>query len=383
MSCTNSLLSRLYIANARRTITNALTKEVQDFNIAPFRIVDPCPVQHNQSCLNRIYTVPPEVTMLLEEHMPKELWKQATVFRELGILIRKPAVELISYLEQTDFTKPINKYVLYGRIGVGKSTTLMHLIHYGLTKQFIIVYLPWVCTWYRYAKDVVESPLRPDKLDVPTYAVRWLNFFKRLNHLSLSQFDLKVSKEYTWSPKESTKAGEPLSALIEFGIERTKFACGVIDALINELKMASTAEKCRTLIVIDGFNAFTSAHTLIRDENRVRVPPDRISITSTFFNSVNYDWCNGAAILTVDKRANKERRESDYPTYLLGKKGFEQLDPFLPICVESYTKEEFKTMLEYYKDRKWIRDISPQGEKEIELLSSRIPLELWLFSKPL
>ncbi|CAL7936748.1 unnamed protein product [Xylocopa violacea] len=354
MPYTYSLFSRLYIANVRRLATNVAAKEVQDINIAPFRIVDPCPVQHDESCLNRIYTVPPDITMLLKEHMPKELWKQASVFREFD-----------------------------GRVGVGKSTTLMHLIHYGLTKQFFIIYLPWVCTWFRYARDAAVSPLNPEKLDIPTYGVRWLTFFKQLNHASLSQFDLKVSKEYTWSPKEHTTAGESLSALIEFGIERTKFACGVIDALVNELKVASTAGKCKTLIVIDGFNAFTSAHTLIRDDSHIRVPPDRISITSTFFNSVNYDWCNGAAILTVDKKANKERRESDYPTYLLGKKGFEQLDPFLPICVEPYSREEFKTIIEYYKDRKWIRDISPQGEKEMEMLCARIPADIWHFTKPL
>lgn len=116
---------------------------------------------------------------------------------------------------------------------------------------------------------------------------------------------MKVSKEYIWSQREVTKCGEPLSNLIEFGIQRSKFACGVISALVDELKMASTAGKCRTLVVIDGFNAFTSSCTLIRDENRAFVPPERISITSAFFNSVDKDWCNGAAILTVDQRASK------------------------------------------------------------------------------
>lgn len=44
--------------------------------------------------------------------MTLDLRKQTKVFRELGILVRRPAVEIISYLEQTDFTKSINKYIL-------------------------------------------------------------------------------------------------------------------------------------------------------------------------------------------------------------------------------------------------------------------------------
>lgn len=74
---------------------------------------------------------------------------------------------------------------------------------------------------------------------------------------------------------------------------------------MDELKLASTAGKCKTLVFIDGFNAFTSTITHVCDENNKYMPPEKISITSAFYNIVNYDWCNGAAILTVDKRANK------------------------------------------------------------------------------
>lgn len=383
MSYTYSSLSRMCIASGRRALITAAVKEVPETNNALFRLPESFPPEHDESCLNRIFTIPSDVTALIKEHLPGELRKQAKIFRELGILVRKPAVELISYLEQTDFTKPLNKYVLYGRIGAGKTTTLIHLMHYGLAKQFILLHLPWVCTWYRFAKEITESPLVPGKLDIPQEAASWLKYFKHLNQLLLSQLDLKVSNDYNWSQKEFTKSGDSLINLIEFGIQRQKFACGVIDALICELKAASTAGKCKTLVIMDGFNAFTSDFTSIRDDTRAYVPPERISITSSFFNCVKYDWCNAAAILTVDKRANKDKRDSDYPTYLLGKKGFEHLDPFLPICVEQYSKEEFKTILEYYKDRKWLRDVSPQGQEELELLSNRNPNELWQFCKPL
>lgn len=114
-----------------------------------------------------------------------------------------------------------------------------------------------------------------------------------------------MSKDYTWTDQESTKCGEPLLDVIDYGINRIKFACGIVNALVNELKEASQAGKCRTLVVIDGFNAFTSKHTSIKDENNVFVPPEKISLTTTFLNSVDYNWCNGAAVLSVDTKANK------------------------------------------------------------------------------
>jgi len=61
---------------------------------------------------------------------------------------------------------------------------------------------------------------------------------------------------------------------------------------------------------------------------------------------------------------------------LLGKEGFEHLDPFIPVLVEDYNTAEFDTMIEYYKDRKWIRNITPNGQKELELISNKNPLAL-------
>ncbi|CAK9819295.1 28S ribosomal protein S29, mitochondrial [Anthophora plagiata] len=383
LSHTCSLFSRMCVASGRRTVTTAAAKEIQDTKIPSFRSMESYPPEHDTNDLNQIYTVPETITNLLIPGVPDEMKKQIKIFNEFGILIRKPAIELISFLEQTDYTKCINKYVLYGKLGVGKTITLLHLVHYGFVKNFVIVYLPWVANWFRFPKKVAQSVLNPNQLDLPEDVAKWLKFFKCLNEMTLSQLDLKVSKEYTWSQRESTKCGDSLFSLIDFGIQRTKFASGVLCALLDEIKMASTSGKCKTLVVIDGFNAFTSERTLVRDDNRVYATPERISITSAFFDIVNYNWCNGAVILTVDTRANKEKKESIYPTYLLGKKGFEHLDPFLPICVENYSTEEFETILKYYQDRKWIREISSQGQKEWEILCNKNPREVWNFSKPL
>lgn len=116
---------------------------------------------------------------------------------------------------------------------------------------------------------------------------------------------LKVSKDYVWNQREMTSQGTPILELVEFGINRIKYACGVVDALIRELKLASTAGKCKTMVIIDGFNAFTSSHTRIRDDNKAMVLPKQVTLAIPFFNIIKNDWCNGAIVMTVDQTANK------------------------------------------------------------------------------
>lgn len=78
---------------------------------------------------------------------PKSYDKQIKTFNEATLMIRKPAVEIMNYIRNTDFTKPINRYVLYGENGTGKSLTIAHLLHYGFTNDFVLVHVPWVPYW--------------------------------------------------------------------------------------------------------------------------------------------------------------------------------------------------------------------------------------------
>ncbi|UYV77521.1 K02A2.6-like, partial [Cordylochernes scorpioides] len=66
---------------------------------------------------------------------------------------------------------------------------------------------------------------------------------------------------------------------------------------------------------------------------------------------------NGALLLSVDNyHFNPECRRPDYsPMYLLGEKGMEDIEPFLPVQVNKFTDEEFNHYLDYLCDLKWIQ----------------------------
>ena len=108
-----------------------------------------------------------------------------------------------------------------------------------------------------------------------------------------------------WSQRETTPSGAPILEMIEFGINRVKFASEVIFSLMDELKQASIAGNCKTMVVIDGFNAFYSDCTRIKNDNKVFVPARQVTLSQAFINITKCDWNHGAVILSVDKTAVK------------------------------------------------------------------------------
>ena len=50
----------------------------------------------------------------------------------------------------------------------------------------------------------------------------------------------------------------------------------------------------------------------------------------------------------------------------------------MPILIENYTIEEFEATMDYYKDRKWLRNISKEGQREIELVTARNPFRVMM-----
>ncbi|KAK2575396.1 hypothetical protein KPH14_008312 [Odynerus spinipes] len=360
------------------TLANTAPKDMHDESLQHFRTGESNPVNHNEQHLHRFYTIPSDITKILFQTsgMPKSFYNQINTFNECSILIRNPATEIISYLEQTDYSRPMNKYVLHGKYGTGKTITLMHILHYAFTKEMITVHVPTPNIWFRFPKETSNFDKTPGIIDLPIDAGKWLLYFKCQNNNLLSKLDLKVSKDYEWTKREKTTSGSSLLEMIEFGINRVRYASCVIDALLNELKEAGIAGKCKVLAAMDAYNAFWSDYTTIRNDDKVTVSPKQISLTPIFTNFLKADWCNGVAVAVVDITACKDRRESDHPRYLLGKDGFEHLDPFIPIQVENYTKSEFESAMEYYKERKWVRNISSNGLTELWTLTNGHPFEL-------
>lgn len=344
-----------------------------------FRTTQSNPTNHTENHIGRFYTIDPALkkTLFHRTAIPRTIVEDVRTFTEMSLMIREPAVEVINILNKTDYSKPANRIVLYGEFGVGKTCQLLHLIHYGYVNNFIIVHVPWLPNWFRRFKEKSNSVTKEGMIDINVDAAAWLIHFKTQNHELLNKLDLKCSKEYVWSQREVTPAGSTLFELIEHGINRVKFATDTIAVLIEELKAHSTEGKCKTMVAIDGYNAFFMNRTRAKFDSRVVAKPEDFTITHPFLSITKADWCNGVCLLVVDKRAaSAEYRQSELPKYQLRRKGFEHLDPFIPIHVGLYDDIEYNNVIDYYLDRKWITNLAPGADKELKLLSGQNPYSL-------
>lgn len=351
-----------------------------------FRTLESNPTKHTANHLGRYYTIDNSLqkSVFHKTTMPKKFYEDTKTFAEMCIMVREPAVEVISHLNNTDYTKPINRYIFYGELGVGKSTQMLHLIHYGHVNDFIIVHVPWVADWFKKPKEKSNSETKEGMLDINIDAASWLIHFKTQNIELLKRLDLKCSQDYEWSQREKTLAGSTLLELIDHGINRVKFATDTIAVLLDELKQQSTDGKCRTMVAIDGFNAFFHPVTYMKFDNRIPATPKDITITHPFLNITKSDWSGGVCILVVDKWClTEDRMESDLPKYLLNRKGFEHVDPFVPMRVDLYNDLEFDNTINYYLNRKWIQNYTPGFDNELKFLSGGNGYKLKQITAPL
>ncbi|XP_014244282.1 28S ribosomal protein S29, mitochondrial [Cimex lectularius] len=375
------LIGRVFKRIAGRSAGGqALTKNwFSTSQISCMRIDETNPVKHTNEHLGLFYTVPvaDRAKLFPAGGLPKSFLSSVDTFNEMCLMIRKPALDVINYLEKTDFDKPVIRYVLFGKPGCGKTLTLAHIVHYAYLNQFVLVHVPWTWTWFRDKKvDAAYSTSHAGMVDLPVVSANWLKHFQTQNENLLKNLDLKIGKDYVWNQREVTTEGSSIHELILHGINRIKYAADCVDALISELKAASNAKKCKTLVVIDGFNALLGGSpTVVKTEDKLMVNPANVTLSQTMINACKQDWTNGAVVLTIDQRAAKNNfLNNHFPLYLLGRKGFETLDPFVPVPVTELTESEFHNMVDYYEDRKWI--FRKDGRVDLEFLTNKNPYKL-------
>lgn len=347
------------------------------------------PGLHTQDHLGLWYTLQPDAVKQLFGHggIPMQYVTQCKTFAETCLMIRKPALTVIDYIKRTNLSLPPNKFILYGNDGVGKSLSLVHITHFLSEDGWLLIHLPWAPRWRRGFKEIAQSASVPGRYDHPLDAVMWLQHFKSQNSELLKTLQLVTSEKYMWSRREVTEVGVPLSELIETGISRARYASDCIMALATELKQYATAKRCKVAVVADGINTFFCTSSRYRLEDLTYLNPEKFTIHQAFLQLFGNDWRNGIVVGSVDRLANDgHRRDSYLPRYLLRQKGWETLDPFIPILVSNYNELEMQSIVDYYVDRRWLQNekgASDVGRWELASLSGCNPYTLMHVTKSL
>ncbi|XP_071793898.1 small ribosomal subunit protein mS29-like isoform X1 [Asterias amurensis] len=321
-----------------------------------FRTSQDNPANHGVQDVGMYYTIPmDQVKKILPVGYSRSWEKLIVPFQEAAVMVRKPATDIISLLNTSNYSHPPMRYVLYGTKGSGKTMSLCHIIHYCHSQRWLIVHVPCAFSWIATGRfDYIDSVHQEGMYDQPAFSTEWLKQFKARNEHFLPQ--LKTSESYVWSKRETTEKNEPLLAVIEQGLSRPKNATDAIGVVLKELQLQSFSGGYKMMVAVKGVNAFFSERTIVRKPGGYRIPVREMTMVQHFKKMLLGNWINGAIVTSVDQHLCRPQPFDYKPLNLLHKEGFETMDPFLPVFVDNYSDKEFESCLALYKEKRWLQN---------------------------
>lgn len=311
----------------------------------------------------------------------REYYKAIGVNR---IMVRKPALTAINYIKKLKPSLPNVRMLFYGDKGHGKTHTLAHLLHYlYMSQNHVMINIREIKKFARSPWEFKESTSRPGRIDTPLNAAIFLQYFKNQNSELLDKLKdtLVCSQDYKWSSREFTKAGSPLVAIAEHGLNRVIHASDCMAVLFKELMLASDEGKIQLVSSIDNVNfLFDEFAGVLKHPDLKRVIIDEITVARAIKKLIKGKYKGGLVLATCDDKLSKQQNQT--PGDVLGVEGWNCFDPFLPIPVPKYSRKEYESCMNMYQDIGWlcrpesrtqevrdeIRFISGSNPKEVEYL---------------
>uniref|UniRef100_A0A8C7LW59 Small ribosomal subunit protein mS29 n=1 Tax=Oncorhynchus mykiss TaxID=8022 RepID=A0A8C7LW59_ONCMY len=331
----------------------AVGMEMRPETFSIFRTQENDPACQSEQHLGQYYTVPPSHFHTVFPHgLPPRYQQQVKTFNEGCVMVRQPALELISHLKRADYSKPTLRYLLYGVKGRGKTMSLCQTVHYCSTQGWLVLHIPDAHLWVKNCKELLPSSYHASRFDQPIQASNWLRNFRTTNEHFLSK-----ALHTVWTKRESTEEGRPLGELVDMGVSRVKSSSDVVGAVLKELRLQAggTEGGFRLAVAVDGVNGLWGRTTL-KKEDKSPVAPDELTLVHNLRKMINNDWVRTA--------------------WWLSSEGFDSMDPFIPVPVSLYSEKEFESCYLYYLDRHWLQHPHSQteeGKKELIFLSNRNP----------
>uniref|UniRef100_A0A914UXF8 Small ribosomal subunit protein mS29 n=1 Tax=Plectus sambesii TaxID=2011161 RepID=A0A914UXF8_9BILA len=335
------------------------------------------------SDVGKFYEVAPEALdhLQFKRNLTKEQRKQYDTLGEYLWMCRRPYLEAVNCLQAVRPSFPSLNVVLWGKFGTGKSMTLFQLTHYAYSQGWVVLHVHNVLKWTRGRDEIAMSAYKPGRIDTPIAAQALLSEFKSMNTPNWSKLsECKTERAYEWSKVETTAKGSPITDIVDMGITTPHLATDCFGALVEELKRHASDSKFKLLVTIDHGNSIFHS-TKVKRADATYAPAMDLSINQQLVKFAHNDWSNGACVLVVDKKEFYPSHDLlvvpvDTPLELLGEKGFEVLDPFIPIETTLYSMDEAEAAYSYYYDKRWItsdKGRSSDGKKELLYISAFNP----------
>ncbi|NXY76632.1 RT29 protein, partial [Glareola pratincola] len=253
---------------AKDCLSYVVSQDVQTLAERPravFYTSENDPANHTERHEGRHYSIPlEEVKAVFPHGLPHRFQQQIKTFNEACLMVRKPALELFTYLKSSNFAHPAVRYVIYGEKGTGKTMTLCHVVHYCARQGWLVLHVPDAHLWVKNCRELMQSSYNKERLDQPLQASSWLKNFKTSNERFLKE--IKTQKKYVWGKRESTEAGRPLGEVVEQGLARVRNASDAVGVVLKEIKQQCHLGSFRLLVAVDGVNALWGRTTLKKED---------------------------------------------------------------------------------------------------------------------
>ncbi|KAM4600652.1 small ribosomal subunit protein mS29 isoform 2-T2 [Polymixia lowei] len=358
----------------------AVESETRQEPFSIFRTLENDPACQSEKHVGQYYTLPSaHIHTLFPHGLPQRYQLQVKTFNEACVMVRQPALEVISCLKKADYSKPAPRFLFYGVKGSGKTMSLCHTVHFCSTQGWLVLHIPDAHLWVKNCKELLPSSYNASRFDQPLQASNWLRNFRVTNEHFLSK--IKTRQRYVWTKREFTEEGRPLGELVDQGISRVKSSSDVVGAVMKELRLQSGQPEAgfRMAVAVDGINALWGKST-IKKEDKSPVSPEELTLVYNLKKMMKNDWCGGAVITALSQTGSLYTPSSAHlPQELLGEEGFDSMDPFVPVSVSNYSEKEFESCYLYYLDRHWLQHPqtrTEEGKKELIFLSNRNPSTL-------
>ncbi|XP_054662048.1 28S ribosomal protein S29, mitochondrial isoform X6 [Grus americana] len=280
------------------------------------------PANHAEHHEGRHYSIPlEEVKAVFPHGLPYRFQLQIKTFNEACLMVRKPALELFTYLKNSNFAHPAVRYVICifyllldgrmqikckeeklkrffwrlsltvrvgdGEKGTGKTMTLCHVVHYCTRQGWLVLHIPDAHLWVKNCRELMQSSYNKERLDQPLQASFWLKNFKTSNERFLKE--IKTQKKYVWGKRESTEEGRPLGEVVEQGLARVRNASDAVGVVLKEIKQQCQLGSFRLLVAVDGVNALWGRTTL-KKEDKSPVSPEELTLVYNLRKMMRNDW---------------------------------------------------------------------------------------------
>ena len=124
--------------------------------------------------------------------------KRNALLHEHTFMIRRPYLETLQYLRQINWPEQENlRFILWGKLGSGKSVTLSQISHYALKSNFILLNFRDLRLLLSHYKEATASEYKENRWNFPQEAQTYLSEIKHYNTDKLE--GLVTHKTYKWS----------------------------------------------------------------------------------------------------------------------------------------------------------------------------------------